>query len=79
MFANLFKIQKCPQLQKQKFSDAKYSFLYLYLENIDVQQLQSHYKLLTARVKAYLANVHWSTKHFNLFIQFYLFFFNVNT
>lgn len=43
------------RLQKKKFSEQKYCYLNLYLEGVDLQQLQMQYKDLTSRVKNYLA------------------------
>lgn len=43
------------KLQKKKFSEQKYSYLYPYLESIDLQRLQMHHNYLTNRVKNFLA------------------------
>jgi len=42
------------KLQKKKFSEQKYSYLYLFLEGIDLQILELQYENLTCQVKNFL-------------------------
>lgn len=64
------------KLQKKKFSEQKYCYLYIYLETIDLQQLQIHYKDLRLRVKQHLEDLQFVKTPSTLEFHSAEFFFN---